>query len=61
MKNRNRQPWQENSLHELLKSEAAFREQKKRPCHDCGKLIYNYRCEECWDKLKDKYADDIDL
>lgn len=28
---------------------------KKRPCHDCGKPTYNYRCSECWAKLRKKF------
>lgn len=25
-----------------------------RKCHDCGKLINNYRCDDCWEKWKIK-------
>jgi len=24
----------------------------KRKCHDCGKPTNNYRCQECWAKIR---------
>lgn len=27
-----------------------------RPCHDCGRLITDYRCPACWDKWKRKHG-----
>lgn len=27
-----------------------------RPCHDCGRMITNYRCPSCWEKWKRKYG-----
>lgn len=27
-----------------------------RFCHDCGKPTTDYRCAECWEKFKRKYA-----
>lgn len=26
---------------------------QKRRCHDCGKPTHNYRCAECWRKVRD--------
>lgn len=31
-----------------------------RPCHDCGKMIVNYRCPSCWEKWKKKYGLPLD-
>lgn len=31
-----------------------------RPCHDCGKMIVDYRCSACWEKWKKKYGLPID-
>jgi len=28
-----------------------------RRCHDCGKPTFNYRCEECWRKLRSENTD----
>ncbi|MBD5585803.1 MAG: hypothetical protein HDQ88_12035 [Clostridia bacterium] len=25
-----------------------------RPCHDCGKMITNYRCPSCWEEWRRK-------
>lgn len=25
----------------------------KRKCHDCGKPTNNYRCEKCWEKIRE--------
>ena len=27
---------------------------QKRPCAGCGKMITNYRCPKCWEKLRRK-------
>lgn len=35
----------------LKQDDIAF---KKRRCHDCGKITYNYRCDSCWEKLRRK-------
>ena len=36
-----------------------------RRCHDCGKPTNNYRCEECWQKIRAKrkgsYCKDPDI
>ena len=36
-----------------------------RKCHDCGKPTNNYRCEECWRKLRERrsgsYSQDPDV
>jgi len=24
----------------------------KRPCHDCGRMQYDYRCPSCWRKIR---------
>lgn len=32
------------------------REGVKRRCHDCGKPTSNYRCEDCWQKLRVKHG-----
>ena len=28
-----------------------------RVCHDCGRPTSNYRCPECWRRLRARYAD----
>lgn len=28
----------------------------KRACHDCGKMIHDYRCRACWDKRNKEYG-----
>lgn len=30
--------------------------QKKRHCHDCGKVTTNYRCDDCWKKWRKKHG-----
>jgi len=37
-----------NSLHPQIQIETIYR----RRCHDCGKPTNNYRCEECWRKIR---------
>lgn len=32
----------------------------KRKCHDCGALTNDYRCQKCWQKLKEKKCIDTD-
>jgi len=29
-----------------------------RTCHDCGKPTDNYRCDECWAKIREDLGDD---
>lgn len=31
----------------------------KRLCHDCGKPTTNYRCDECWAKIREKEESDF--
>ena len=37
----------------------------KRKCHDCGRPTNNYRCAECWQRLREKqsrsYEQDPDI
>lgn len=39
---------------EALGLQKKFRTDTKRKCHDCGKPTYNYRCDKCWDALRQK-------
>lgn len=32
----------------------------KRRCHDCGTPTYNYRCEKCWRKHRQKYGGSLE-
>lgn len=31
-----------------------------RPCHDCGRMIWDYRCPECWAKLRRRRGLELD-
>ena len=45
----------ENVLKKILKEESNFRKASQRSCHDCGKPTFNYRCDDCWEKLRNNY------
>ena len=32
-----------------------------RVCHDCKKPTNNYRCSQCWDKLREKNKINIEV
>ena len=41
----------------LTNKDTSFR----RKCHDCGKPTNNYRCRECWQRIREQYRDnDVD-
>ena len=50
--------WQHKFCSDACKKEDAKQEKRDinlkilRPCHDCGKPTSDYRCRECWEKLR---------
>lgn len=34
--------------------------ENKRRCPDCGKLITDYRCKQCWEKLRRRNGIPVD-
>ena len=41
-----------NKVIQKNKLETPKEEKMTRKCHDCGKPTNNYRCQECWNKIR---------
>lgn len=41
---------------EARQKEKDFLESRKRPCHDCKKPTWDYRCPACQAKWRNKYG-----